>query len=76
MSLNDLKNHIKTGEFAPLYLFVGEENYLMRHYLSLVKGKILCGFEEMDLTVFEGKRLTAAADSQPVGKSGYWQISA
>ncbi len=60
MSLNDLKNHIKTGEFAPLYLFVGEENYLMRHYLSLVKGKILCGFEEMDLTVFEGKKLTAA----------------
>ena len=46
MSLTDLKNHIKSGEFAPLYLFAGEESYLMRHYLSLVKGKLLNGFED------------------------------
>ncbi len=60
MSLSELKNHIKSGEFASLYLFAGEENYLMRHYLSLVKGKILCGFEEMDLSVFDGKKLSAS----------------
>jgi DNA polymerase-3 subunit delta len=56
MSLTDLKNHIKSGEFAPLYLFAGEESYLMRHYLSLVKGKLLNGFEDMDLSVFDGKK--------------------
>ncbi len=58
MSVAELKKHIADGNFQPIYLFLGEENYFKRHYLNLIKEKLLNGFEDFDLTVFEGKKLT------------------
>ena len=59
MSLQQLKKDLSEG-LAPLYLFVGEEDYFKRHYLNLIKNKLLSGFEEFDLSVFDGKKLSAA----------------
>lgn len=41
--LSQLKTQLKTGDFARLYLFYGEERYLLEHYLGLLRKKLLDG---------------------------------
>lgn len=53
--LKELKNALKTGTFAPLYFFFGEERYLQEHYLSALKKKVVFG----PMEEFNYRRLTA-----------------
>lgn len=53
--LQMLKQHIKSGNFAPLYFFYGEERYLQEHYLSVLKKKLVSG----PMEEFNYRRLTA-----------------
>jgi len=56
-----LKQHIKSGQFAPLYFFYGEERYLQEHYLSVLKKKLVSG----PMEEFNYRRLTAENFSIP-----------
>jgi DNA polymerase-3 subunit delta len=61
MSLALLKEHIKTGEFAPAYVFWGSEDYLLSHYLGLIASKyVKADFAHFNHRVFEGKSLDIA----------------
>lgn len=72
MALEELKSHLSSGEFAPLYLFYGEETYLRDFYLQELKKKILpTGAETFNLHTFDGKNmdifaLEQALDSFPM----------
>ncbi len=57
--LKELKNALKTGEFARLYFFCGEERYLQEYYLSALKKKVVTG----PMEEFNYRRLTAEAMS-------------
>lgn len=52
--LKELKNALKTGAFAPLYFFFGEERYLQEHYLAALKKKLVSG----PMEEFNYRRLT------------------
>ena len=41
--LTQLKAQLKSGDFARLYVFHGEERYLLEHYLGLLRKKLLDG---------------------------------
>lgn len=41
--LRKLKESVRTGSFAPLYFFHGEERYLQEYYLQLMKKKLVTG---------------------------------
>lgn len=41
--LKELKNALKTGDFAPVYFFYGEEPYLREYYLAALKKKVVSG---------------------------------
>src|SRR5699024_7447415 len=41
--LTQLKAQLKSGDFARLYVFYGEERYLLEHYLGLLRKKLLDG---------------------------------
>jgi DNA polymerase-3 subunit delta len=41
MDLNDFKARIKSGSLAGWYLFSGEEDYLKKHYMKLLKSEIV-----------------------------------
>ncbi len=71
-AMQKLKNDLKTGDLANLYVFYGEEGYLKRHYLNQIKE--LCGgpFETFNTVVLDGEQvtvqaLTDAVDSIPMG---------
>lgn len=53
--LKELKNALKTGNFARLYFFHGEERYLQEYYLSALKKKLVSG----PMEEFNYRRLTA-----------------
>lgn len=53
--LKELKNALKTGSFAPLYFFFGEERYLQEHYLAALKKKVVSG----PMEEFNYRRLTS-----------------
>jgi DNA polymerase-3 subunit delta len=67
-----LKDTLKSGAFAPLYLLYGEEDYLKKHYVgelaAKAAGKVLSDF---NLRRFEGKETTvdeiiSAAEALPM----------
>lgn len=72
LALEQLKQHLKTEDFAPLYLLYGEETYLRDFYLQELKKKILpSGTETFNLHEFEGKETDVyafeeALDSLPM----------
>ncbi len=69
---NALVEALKSGSPANLYIFYGEERYLLEHYLEQLRSAILTdGFEEFNYRRFDGKSLTIdelsyAVDSLPV----------
>ncbi|GHV04926.1 DNA polymerase III subunit delta [Clostridia bacterium] len=69
-ALLDLKKGLKTGELASLYVFFGEEKYLLEFYLKeLARVLVPAGTEPFNLTRFDGKMdivdLRRALDSAP-----------
>ncbi len=53
-----LKAHIKGGEFLPLYLVYGDEDYLKKTYVDLIVSKnIEPSFESFNFEKFDGKGL-------------------
>ena len=61
-----LKAHIKSGDFLPVYLFYGDEAYLKKHYSdSLCEKAVGKDFFDFNFQVFEGKNLdyTAVTDA-------------
>lgn len=53
--MKGIKEHIKTGQYATVYLLYGSETYLRRLYTSKLKAGALAGGDEMNLSVFSGK---------------------
>lgn len=39
MEIADVKQHIKTGNFQPVYIFTGEEHTIMKIYLNMIADK-------------------------------------
>lgn len=53
-----LKAHIKSGDFLPVYLFYGDEAYLKKHYSDMLCEKAVGkDFFDFNFQVFEGKSL-------------------
>lgn len=51
-----LKAHIRSGEFYPLYLIYGDEDYLKKVYVDMICEKNVSGaFESFNLQKFDGK---------------------
>ncbi len=53
-----LKSHIKSGDFLPLYLVCGDEDYLKKLYVDTIVSKnVEPSFESFNLEKYEGKNL-------------------
>lgn len=56
-----LKAHIKSGEFYPIYLICGNEDYLKKFYTDTIAAKnVEPAFESFNLQKFDGKGLDLA----------------
>lgn len=70
MSLEILKNQLKTGEFANLYVIYGNEDYLKTYYCKKITDKAVSGFESFNLQKFDGTpdmaKLAAAVNNLPL----------
>ena len=54
----ELKAHIKAGDFYPIYLICGDEDYLKKTYTDSIAAKnVEPAFESFNLQKFEGKGL-------------------
>ena len=54
----ELKAHIKSKEFYPIYLICGDEDYLKKTYTDMIASKnVEPAFESFNLQKFEGKGL-------------------
>lgn len=60
MSLEVLKQHIKKGEFANLYIIYGEDDYLKDFYCKKLIQKAVGGLEDFNLQKFSGNSLDLA----------------
>ena len=57
----ELKAHIKSKEFYPIYLICGDEDYLKKTYTDMIASKnVEPAFESFNLQKFEGKGLDLA----------------
>ena len=53
-----LKAHIKSGDFLPLYLVYGDEDYLKKTYVDMIVSKnVEPSFESFNLEKYDGKGL-------------------
>lgn len=53
----ELKNQIKTGDFANVYMIYGEENYLKEYYVGKLKDKLVePAFADFNFHQYEGKK--------------------
>ena len=73
MELNDFKNEIKSGKLSGIYVFAGEEDYLVRYYLSSLRSAVGIDdtFAVFNNPVFDGDEvdfgaLTDAVKSPPM----------
>ena len=54
----ELRAHIKSGEFYPIYLICGDEDYLKKTYTDMIAAKnVEPAFESFNLQKFDGKGL-------------------
>ena len=57
--LSELREALKNGTAAPLYIFTGEESYLREYYLGELRRTLVpAGFETFNFHRCEGKELT------------------
>ena len=52
-----LSQHIKSGQFKPVYLIYGDEDYLRKQYKDRMK-EALVGDDGMNYSYFEGKGIS------------------
>lgn len=55
-----LSQHIKSGEFKPVYLIYGPEDYLRKQYRDKMKAAMI-GQDTMNYSYFEGKNISVKA---------------
>lgn len=55
--MQEIKQHIKTNCYKPIYLLYGSENYLKKLYKDKLKKGILGNSDEMNYSYFEGKTI-------------------
>ncbi|SHO45203.1 DNA polymerase III subunit delta [Anaerocolumna xylanovorans] len=68
--MKNIKEHIRLGQFKPVYLLYGTEGYLKRLYKDKLRTAILADSNEMNYSYFEGKgidtlKVRAAAETLP-----------
>jgi len=69
---NELKQHIKSGGFASLYMICGEESYLKAHYVNRIAETAVDGaYADFNLHRFDGEALdfdalSAAVEAYPM----------
>lgn len=68
--MKNIKEHIRLGQFKPVYLLYGTENYLKRLYRDKLKTAIISEGDEMNFSYFEGKgidtvKIREAAETLP-----------
>ena len=63
MTVAELKAQLKSGEFSPVYIFAGEENFLKRHYLREMRAALLSepDFNAFNHILLEGEKIDYAA---------------
>lgn len=58
--MKELREHIKKNSYKRLYLFCGEEHYLIKYYEAEMKKNIIpSGTEAMNLSIYQGKDVTS-----------------
>jgi len=62
----NLIGDLKAGTPRRLYMFCGEERYLLEHYIGRLRARIPQGTEEFNHKRFDGKNLTVDALSEAV----------
>lgn len=56
-----LKEHLKSGKYKKVYLFFGEESYILKVYEKKMIEKVIPkGMEMMNLDILEGKSVTSS----------------
>ncbi|MBE6798900.1 MAG: DNA polymerase III subunit delta [Ruminococcaceae bacterium] len=67
---NELKSHIKSGSFAPCYVFFGDEHYMIKTHLKNMISSAVDDFLEFNIARFEGggnlREICDAANSFPM----------
>ncbi len=63
IDLNSFLSRLKSGDFEGRYIFAGEEEFLMRHYLGMLVDAVVAkdGFETFNHTVFDGGEIDFGA---------------
>ena len=60
MNMIRLKEELKKNIFRPVYLFYGEEQYLLNYYLGEIQKKLIpADCEIMNMSLFEGEDILA-----------------
>jgi len=66
----DMAQAIKSGNFAPIYLFYGEEDYLKRVYIERIINAAVTDFDDANIHRLDGSAsaddITSAADAIPM----------
>ena len=68
MDLSRFKASLKSGELSGIYLFAGEEEYLVRHYLSELKEALAIdpAFSVFNYQGFEGEEIDFSAITEAI----------
>ncbi len=70
MNWNEFYKAINAGNFSPVYMFIGPEEYVKREALNALRGKLLpSGLESLNDAVLEGataQQITDAAETLPM----------
>ncbi len=64
MDINELKGRLKSGSIGGFYIMCGEEDYLKKHYMKMLKGAIISDddpFAFFNYTAFDGADIDFAA---------------
>ena len=62
MDVNEFKSRLKSGELGGCYMFVGEEDYLKKHYLGMLRDSIVSDatLAAFNHSLFEGAEIDFA----------------
>ncbi len=68
MDINEFKARLKSGELSGTYIFAGEEDYLVRYYLSSLRTAVGVDptFAVFNNPVYDGEKLDFAALSEDI----------
>lgn len=68
MDITSFKSSLKSGDFSGIYLFAGEEDYLVRYYLNALRDKVAPdeAFAVFNNPVFDGEEVDFSAIAEAV----------